>query len=321
MIAIQVIGVARRSHLEDAAAMTFRRSKSIFRLLRALAGLSLAAGLAGCQLAVLQPTGSVGAAERLVLLDSLAIMLAIIVPTIVATLAFAWWFRASNAKAERLPTWAYSGRIELVTWSVPLLTIMFLGGIAWIGSHDLDPARPLSSDKRPLNVQVVSLDWKWLFIYPDQHVAAVNQLVVPVNTPIHFTLTSASVWDSFFVPGLGSMIYTMNGMTTQLNLLADRTGDFPGLSTHLSGDGFSDMNFVVHAVPADAFDGWWKAQRSGPKLDQAAYRELAKQSSAVPPMTYSAAEPGLFEAVVAQKLAPGPGPTGGTAPVSPKGGS
>ncbi len=292
------------------------------RVVRAVVGLPFAVGLGGCQLAVLQPKGSVGAGERLILLDALVIMLAIIVPTIVATLAFAWWFRASNTKARRLPHWAYSGRIELVTWSVPLLTIVFLGGLAWTGSHLLDPAQPLASAKKPVNVQVVSLDWKWLFIYPDQHVAGVNQLVVPAGTPIHFTLTSASVWDSFFVPGLGSMIYTMNGMATQLNLEADREGDFPGLSTHLSGDGFSDMNFMVHAVSADAFESWLgKAQGAGSKLDQASYGQLAKQSSAVPPMTFGAVDPGLFEAIVAQKLPPGPGPSEGTVNVSPKGGS
>ena len=195
-------------------------------------------------------------------------MLAIVLPTIAATLAFAWWFRASNMRARYLPDWAYSGRIELIVWGIPCMVIMLLGGVAWIGSHDLDPAKPLASNTPPLEVQGVSLDWKWLFIYPDQGVASVNQLVVPAGVPIHFSLTSASVMNAFFIPQLGSMIYTMNGMTTQLNLQADAPGTFRGLSSHFSGDGFSDMHFDVRALPAEQFAAWIAATRStGPTLD------------------------------------------------------
>ena len=184
-----------------------------------------------------------GAQQRLILFDALGIMLCIVVPTVLATLAFAWWFRASNPKAQRRPDWAFSGKIEIVTWSVPFLTIVFLGGIAWQGSHDLDPAKPLETRagdaaSKALEVQVVSLDWKWLFIYPDLKLASLNRLVIPTHVPIHFTLTSASVMNTFFVPQLGSMIYVMNGMADQLNLQADRAGTFPGLSGHYSGDGF-----------------------------------------------------------------------------------
>src|SRR6266850_772316 len=196
--------------------------------------------LTACQPAVLDPQGSIGIAEKTILIDSLAIMLAIVVPTIAATLGFAWWFRASNRRATYLPDWAYSGRIELVVWAIPLLVIILLGGVAWIGSHELDPAKPLASNTPPLEIQGVSLDWKWLFIYPDQRVASVNQLVVPAGVPLHFSLTSASVMNAFFIPRLGSMIYTMNGMTTQLNLQADAPSTFRGQSSHFSGDGFSD---------------------------------------------------------------------------------
>src|SRR5579863_700341 len=166
--------------------------------------------LAGCHTAVLSPAGPIGAADRSILLDALAIMLAIVVPTILATLAFAWWFRASNTRARRVPTWSYSGRIELIVWSIPALVVFFLGGIAWIGSHLLDPARPISSGAKPLEIQVVSLDWKWLFIYPEQGVASVNDLVAPAGVPLSFRLTSATVMNSFFVPELGSQIYTMH---------------------------------------------------------------------------------------------------------------
>jgi cytochrome o ubiquinol oxidase subunit 2 len=268
--------------------------------------------LTACEPAVLDPQGVVGIAEKTILIDSLAIMLAIVVPTIAATLGFAWWFRASNARAIYLPDWEYSGRIELIVWSIPLLTIILLGGVAWIGSHDLDPAKPLASDTPPLEIQGVSLDWKWLFIYPNQRVASVNQLVVPAGVPLHFSLTSGSVMNAFFIPRLGSMIYTMNGMTTRLNLRADAAGTFRGLSSHYSGDGFSDMHFDVHAVPPEQFAAWIEDTRNtGPTLDAASYAALARQSMNTSPSTFRAADPALFQQIVTQQLPPGPGPRTG----------
>ncbi len=266
--------------------------------------------LTACRPAILDPQGPVGAADKTILIDSLAIMLTIVVPTIVATLGFAWWFRASNKKAVHWPDWAFSGQIEMIVWSIPLMTIVLLGGVAWIGSHQLDPAKPLASKTTPLEVQVVSLDWKWLFIYPAQHIASVNMLEIPAGAPVHFSLTSASVMNAFFIPQLGSMIYTMNGMATQLNLQADKAGTFHGLSSHYSGDGFSDMHFEVHAVTADAFAAWvTSARASGPILDSASYADLAKQSLKVAPFTYSDADPGIFDRIVTQALPPGPGPS------------
>jgi cytochrome o ubiquinol oxidase subunit 2 len=268
--------------------------------------------LTACQPAVLDPQGPVGVAEKSILIDSLAIMLAIVIPTIAATLAFAWWFRASNERARYLPDWAYSGRIELIVWGIPLLVTMLLGGVAWIGSHDLDPAKPLTSKSPPLEMQGVSLDWKWLFIYPLQGVASVNQLVVPAGTPIHFSLTSASVMNAFFVPQLGSMIYTMNGMTTQLNLQAGAPGTFPGLSSDFSGDGFSDMHFDVLALPEEQFNAWIEAaRRKGPTLDPETYDALARQSMNIRPFTFRGVAAGLFQQIVTQKLPPGPGPRTG----------
>jgi cytochrome o ubiquinol oxidase subunit 2 len=275
--------------------------------------------LASCQPAVLDPQGPIGAAEKTILIDSLAIMLAIVVPTIAATLACAWWYRSANTRARYLPEWAYSGQLEFIVWAIPLLTIMLLGGVAWVGSHDLDPAKPLASNDEPLNVQVVSLDWKWLFIYPDQHVASVNHLVIPAGVPVHFDLTSASVMNAFFIPQLGSMIYTMNGMRTQLNLHADAPGMFPGLSSHYSGDGFSDMHFDVEAVPPDRFAAWINATRnSGTTLTAQSYAELARQSTNVAPFTFSDVEPGLFDKIVTQALPPGPGPIEETNPGASK---
>jgi cytochrome o ubiquinol oxidase subunit 2 len=275
--------------------------------------------LSACGTVVLKPGGPVGIAEKTILIDSMVIMLAIVVPTIVATFVVAWWFRASNTRSRYRPDWAYSGRIEMVTWAIPLLVIILLGGVTWIGSHELDPAQPLESKVSPLEVEVVSLDWKWLFIYPKQHVASVNRLVIPAGTPVHFSLTSASVMDAFFVPQLGSMIYTMNGMRTQLNLQADKPGTFSGLSAHYSGDGFAGMHFDVQAVSNSQFEAWTAATRqTGSALDAASYAILAKQSSDVHPFSYRDVDPTLFDQIVTQKLAPGPGPTGqpGQAPSS-----
>ena len=278
-----------------------------FRSRCALVILPLA--LDGCGVAVLSPVGPIGEANRTILLDALAIMLAIVVPTGLAILGFGWWFRDSNARARRQPEFTYSGRIELIVWSIPALVVFFLGGIAWIGSHLLDPARPIASRVRPLEIQVVSLDWKWLFIYPQQGVASVNELMAPAGVPLHLQITSASVWNVFFVPRLGSMIYSMYGMTTQLNLQADHPGAYPGLSAHFSGDGFSDMAFDLHAVPPDEFSAWAaSAGASGPVLDETGYRELSKQSGNVKPYTFRSVQAGLFDAIVMQKLPPGAGP-------------
>jgi cytochrome o ubiquinol oxidase subunit 2 len=267
-----------------------------------LMGLMLLA--TACNRGIFDPVGPVAAQEKQLLINSTAIMLAIVIPTMIATVAVAWWFRRGNAKAEYRPDWEYSGAIELVVWSIPALTIMLLGGITWIGSHDLEPSRPLKSSVPALKVEVVSLDWKWLFIYPDQGVATVNQLVVPAGTPISFRLTSATVWNSFFVPQMGTMIYTMPRMTTRLNLQADREGVYPGLSSHFSGDGFSGMQFTVHAVPPQQFAAWAAGAHGGPALDGQAYAELSKPSSYVQPKTYGAVPPGLFDAIVSNRAPP-----------------
>ena len=265
--------------------------------------------LAACQPAVLDPQGAVGSADRTILIDSLAIMLAIVVPTVIAILGFGWWYRAANTKARYQPDWAYSGQLELIVWAIPLLVVILLGGVAWIGSHDLDPAKPLASEAAPLDVQVVSLDWKWLFIYPDRRIASVNKLVIPAGVPVHFSLTSASVMNTFFVPQLGSMIYTMNGMSTQLHLIADQPGTYLGRSAHFSGDGFSDMKFDVLAVPPDRFAAWLaETGAAGPTLDAESYQALSRQSMNVAPSTFRAVAPGLYDQIVSQALPPGPGP-------------
>jgi cytochrome o ubiquinol oxidase subunit 2 len=261
---------------------------------------------------IFDPQGPVAAADRTILIDSFAIMLAIVLPTIVAILAFAFWFRESNPRAFRLHDWAYSGRIELVVWSIPTLTIILLGGVAWIGSHELDPARPVEGTGPPLTVEVVSLDWKWLFIYPDQRIATVNSLTVPVGSSLHLQLTSASVMNAFFVPQLAGMIYTMNGMVTRLELRADEVGTYQGLSSHFSGDGFPDMNFDVRVVSQPDFAAWAaNAAKDAPALNRESYGELVKQSVPKDKTVYRLDDPELFQGIVTQKIAPGPGPGAG----------
>jgi cytochrome o ubiquinol oxidase subunit 2 len=257
-----------------------------------------AVALGGCAQGVLDPKGPVAAAERQILFNALGIMLVIVIPTIVATLAVAFWFRASNPRAHYRPDFVYSGRIELLVWSVPLMTVLLVGGVAWVGAHDLDPRKPINPAVKPVQVQVASLDWKWLFIYPELGIASVNHLAVPVGTPVSFELTSATVMNSFFVPQLGSQIYTMSGMVTHLQLQADQAGTFPGRSANFSGDGFSDMHFTVDALTADQFARWVAATRdSGRRLDAQTYADLARPSQAVVPFTYGSVAAGLFREI------------------------
>ena len=262
--------------------------------------------LASCQ-GVLDPQGPIASAERLLLINSTAIMLVVVIPVIVATLAFAWWYRSSNTRATRSLDESYEGRVEFVVWSIPALTVILLGGVIWLGSHQLDPRAPIPGKSDPLRVDVVALDWKWLFIYPDHGIATVNQLVIPTGTPVEFRLTSATVMNSFFVPQLGSQIYAMGGMITHLHLLADNPGEFPGFSANFSGDGFSWMRFIVKSVPAADFNAWVaQARGTGSGLDDASYAELAKPSQDVPPKTYRSVEPKLFERILDQTTK-GPG--------------
>jgi cytochrome o ubiquinol oxidase subunit 2 len=255
------------------------------------------------QAGVLDPRGPIASQELLLLINSTTIMLVVVVPVILATLGFAWWYRSSNPRAGRSPDESFEGRIEFVVWSIPALIVILLGGVIWIGSHQLDPRAPIPADTKPLQVEVVALDWKWLFIYPDQGIAAVNQLVIPAGTPVHFRLTSATVMNSFFIPQLGSQIYTMGGMTTHLNLLADEPGEYPGFSANFSGDGFAEMQFIAKAVPAGNFDAWVaQARAAGAALDDARYAEVAKPSKAVPPTTYRSVEPKLFERIIDQTV-------------------
>lgn len=249
---------------------------------------------------VLDPHGVIAKAQLLLLGDATAIMLAVIVPVIVMTLAIAWWFRASNPRARYRPDWEYSGRVEFVTWTIPALVILFLGGLTWVSTHQLDPPRPIASATPELEIQVIALDWKWLFIYPQHGIATANRLIVPANTPLRFQITSADVMNSFFVPQLGSQIYAMPRMENVLYLQADAAGTYGGLSANYSGSGFSKMRFDLVAVDNERFDAWIAATKERSlELDAITFALLSQPSTLDQPLAFSDVAPGLYAAVLA----------------------
>jgi len=275
--------------------------KALKRLLIPL-GTGLVVSLSGCSdLALLDPKGSVGAAEKSLILTATGAMLLVVVPVIILTLAFAWHYRASNRKATYAPKWAFSLPIEIVVWTVPALIILFLGILTWKTSHELDPYRPLDSKVKPINVEVVALDWKWLFIYPDLGIATVNQLAMPVGTPVNFRITSDAVMNSFFIPQLGSQIYAMAGMQTRLHLIADEAGDYAGISSNYSGKGYSDMKFRALAMSDADFDAWVaRAREASQRLSMDEYATVARPSAKNPVQYFSSVDPNLFRNIVAK---------------------
>ncbi len=259
--------------------------------------------LSGCNMEVLSPKGDVGMQEKSLILIALGLMLVVVIPVIVMTLVFAWRYRASNTKATYAPKWSHSTAIEAVVWAIPCVIIAILGTITWRTSHTLDPYKPLESKVKPITIQVVSLDWKWLFIYPDYGIASVNEIAFPTDVPVHFEITSDSVMNAFFIPQLGSQIYAMAGMDTQLNLIANEPGTYAGLSTNYSGAGFSDMHFNAIATSQQGFSDWInKAKASSVNLDVQAYHTLAQPSEKQPVAYYAAVKPGLFNNIIQQYM-------------------
>ena len=276
-----------------------RSARRIARLLP----LSLALLLSGCQWVVLDPKGPIGLQERSIIVTATVLMLIVVVPVIALILLFAWRYRASNEKAEYRPDWSHSNGIEAVVWLIPCIIIATLGVITWRSSHSLDPYRPLTSKVKPIRIDAVALDWKWLFIYPDQKVATVNEVAFPANVPVEFHITSATVMNAFFIPQLGSQIYAMAGMQTQLHLLANEPGTYQGLSSNYSGDGFSGMTFKALALPQQGFDAWLaKVRGSQQSLAAGDYERLARPSENNPVAYYSRVQPNLFADIVAGRL-------------------
>lgn len=287
------------------------------KTLRGLLLLALALPLTGCHTVLMSPSGDVALQQRNLIIIALILMLLIVVPVIVATLVFAWRYRASNHKAEYDPNWDHSTIVELMIWSAPLLIIIALGAVTWVSTHKLDPYRPLDrlaagqvvpADVKPLEVDVVALDWKWLFIYPEQNLAVVNELAAPVDRPIHFNLTASTVMNSFFVPALAGQIYAMPGMQTTLQAVINKPGDYWGFSANYSGAGFSYMNFTFHGVSEDDFAKWVtkaKAQSSG-TLDHDAYAKLEAPSQQEPVRYYGSVAPDLYRSILNRCVQPGP---------------
>jgi cytochrome o ubiquinol oxidase subunit 2 len=275
--------------------------------------LMLCASLCGCHLLVLHPFGAIAKQQSHLIVVSTILMLLIVLPVLALTLLFAWRYRATNAKATYTPEWDHSTALELLIWSAPLLIVIALGAITWINTHTLDPYRPLAATGKsggagsatPMIVEVVALDWKWLFIYPDQGIAAVNELAAPIGVPIHFKITSSSVMNSFFIPALAGQIYAMPGMQTELNAVINQTGAFDGFSANYSGDGFSGMHFKFLSMTPGEFEKWvQQARDSRSALHETDYLQLAQPSERDPVHRYASVAGGLYDAILNQCLAP-----------------
>ncbi|WP_242107559.1 ubiquinol oxidase subunit II [Luteimonas aquatica] len=278
---------------------------------KSLRRLSLAAvallSLTGCNTILLNAPGDIAARQGDLIVVSTVLMLLIIVPVIALTLVFAWRYRASNTRATYRPDWDHSTQLELLIWAAPLLIIIVLGAITWVSTHTLDPYRPLDRIKagqavkpetRPLVVEVVALDWKWLFLYPEQNIATVNELAAPVDRPIRFKITSSTVMNSFYIPALAGQIYAMPGMETTLHAVMNAPGEYEGFSANYSGAGFSGMRFKFHGLSQDGFERWVRTVRGGAELGRSDYLQLEKPSEREPVRHYAGVASGLYRAIL-----------------------
>ena len=256
--------------------------------------------LSGCKGGILDPKGQVGIDEKNLIIIATVLMLLVVIPVIVMTLYFAWRYRDTRTHEIYVPKWAHSNKIEAVVWAVPIVIVIVLGVITWKSTQELDPYEPIKGKGEHLTVEVVSLNWKWLFIYPEQGIATVNELVFPANVPVEYKITSESTMNSFFIPQLGSQIYSMAGMETKLHLIANEPGTFKGFSANYSGAGFTGMKFNAIATPTEAdFDKWVATVKSNANnLTHANYVELAKASENNPVAYYGKVEDGLFHTIV-----------------------
>jgi cytochrome o ubiquinol oxidase subunit 2 len=281
---------------------------SPFKTLCRLLPIVVIALLSGCSAVLLNPSGDIAVQQRNLIYYSTGLMMLIVLPVLVLIVLFAWRYRKSNAKAEYTPEWHHSTQLELVIWIAPLLIIIVLGTMTWISTHALDPYRPLSrldaersipADVKPLVVEVVALDWKWLFIYPEQGIALVNEMAAPVDRPVTFHITSSSIMNSLFIPALAGQIYAMPGMQTKLHVVANKPGVFDGFSANYSGAGFSSMRFKFHALNNENFDQWVeKTKASGNALTRADYLNLEKPTQREPVKLYGTVDSSLYQAIL-----------------------
>jgi cytochrome o ubiquinol oxidase subunit 2 len=255
--------------------------------------------LNGVQIDVLQPQGGIAKQQRTILTLAIILSAIVVLPVFTMLGVFAWRYRESNHKAKYRPDWNKNAKLEALWWGIPIAIICFLGTVAWLTAHSLDPYKRISSDKPVIEVQVVALQWKWLFLYPDLGIATVNQLPVEAGRPIHFTLTADAPMSAFWVPALGTQIYAMNGMSSQLNLIADQPGDYRGYATNINGTGYADMTFTVHALNKEKFSTWVKSAKASPAvMNETAYATLTKPSIVKTETTYSLQDSRLFSTIV-----------------------
>ena len=282
---------------------------SLYRPLLAASTLALPALLSGCDLLVLNPPGMIAAKQAQLIMTATVLMLLIIIPVLLATFYFAWRYKANRSTdADYKPDWDHSTQLELMIWLAPMLIIVTLGAITWINTHLLDPYRPLTHISKdvpvpagvePLEVQVVAMDWKWLFFYPEQGIATVNEMAAPIDRPIRFRITSSNVMNAFYIPAMAGMIYAMPGMETTLHGVIGTPGVYDGFSSQFSGAGFSHMRFRFHALDQAGFDAWIdQARASGASLDRDGYLALEKPSREVPVQRFAHVDPALFDAAV-----------------------
>lgn len=260
--------------------------------------------MAGCAIqshGFLQPAGTIAAAERRLLIEVVLLMLIVVAPVLILTPLLVWRYRRKNTRSIYRPEWEFSLLLELLVWGIPILIVAVLGYMVWVKTIDLDPYRPLASAEKPVDIQVVGLDWKWLFIYPEQNVATVNTLVIPADRPVHLTLTSDTVMLSLLIPRLVGQIYAMPGMKTQLNFQANQPGSYLGENTQYNGTGFSQQKFTVLALSPNEFSAWISQVRAQANpLDQAAYAKIAKHDIAPHPLYFSSVNGSLFESILAR---------------------
>lgn len=264
--------------------------------------IGLVTALSGCQTPIiLDPKGVISEQERSLIFDAIGLMLLVVVPVIILTLYFAWKYRETNTDAKYDPSFHHSTKLEAIVWGIPIIIIAILATITWKTTHSLDPYKPLESDEKPVTVEVVALDWKWLFIYPEYHIASVNFLEFPANVPLNLKVTADAPMNAFHIPQLGSQIYAMAGMQTKLHLMANEPGDYAGRAVNYSGHGFYGMEFVARATSKEDFNKWVEqVQKSSPPLNSDKYNELVKPSYSNPVTTYYPVQDNLFNQIIAK---------------------
>lgn len=290
--------------------MHVRRNLLIIATLVILSSLGLLVYSLNTDMAVLLPKGTIAKQQYDLLMFASLLSLIVIIPVFALTFFIAWRYRASNHKATYKPNWDSSHKLETIWWGIPIVLILILAVITWVTSHSLDPFKPIDSSKKPVKIQVVAMNWKWLFIYPEQNIATVNYLQIPEDTPVNFELTSDAPMNSFWIPQLGGQVYAMSGMSTKLHLQASEPGNYQGVSANLSGEGFSDMKFTARATSSDEFETWVKSVKQGKsKLTYEEYDRLAVPSHNNQPSSYSWQQQGLYDTVIRRYMSPPPSKT------------